>query len=60
MPPIFVTGQGGSAELVNYRVKGRYMIVDRLFDAAQLRLGTKKTEQMVSILRDAPKKRRQA
>lgn len=60
MPPIFVTGQGGSTELVNYRVKGRYMIVDRLFDAAQLRLGTKKTEQMVSILRDVPQKRRHA
>jgi len=60
MPPIFVTGQGGSTELVNYRVKGRYMIVDQLFDAAQLRLGTKKTEQTVSILRDAPRKRRQS
>jgi len=60
MPPIFVTGQGGSTELVNYRVKGRYMIVDRLFDAAQLRLGTKKTEQTVSILRDAPRKRSQS
>lgn len=57
MPPIFVTGQGDSTELVNYRVKGRYMIVDRLFDAAQLRLGTKKTEQTVSILRETPRKR---
>ncbi len=56
MPPIFVTGQGGSTELVNYRVKGRYMIVDRLFDAAQLRLGTQKTQLRVSILRDVPRK----
>ena len=56
MPPIFVTGQGGSTELVNYRVKGRYMIVDRLFDAAELRLGTKRTQQRVSVLRDAMRK----
>lgn len=56
MPPIFVTGQGGSTELVNYRVKGRYMIVDRLFDAAELRLGTKKTQSRVSILRAVPRK----
>jgi type IV secretion system protein VirB9 len=56
MPPIFVTGQEGSTELVNYQVKGRYMIVDRLFDAAELRLGTKKTQQRVSILKDVPHK----
>ena len=26
----------GDAELVNYRVQGRYMVVDRLFAAAEL------------------------
>lgn len=56
MPPIFLIGQGGSAELVNYRVKGRYMIIDRLFDVAQLRLGTQKAQQRVTILRDVQRK----
>jgi hypothetical protein len=38
MPPLFVVGgDGRSAELVNYRVRGRHMIVDRLFGAAELR-----------------------
>ena len=39
MPPLFVIGAEGDAELVNYRVQGDYMIVDRLFAAAELRLG---------------------
>lgn len=42
LPPLFLLGEKGKAELVNYRVSGRYMIVDRLFDRAELRLGTKK------------------
>ena len=56
MPPLFVIGADGSAELVNYRVQGRYMVVDRLFGAAELRLGTKKTEQRVRITRDDARK----
>jgi len=39
MPPLWVIGAAGGTELVNYRVRGRYMIVDRLFAAAELRLG---------------------
>ena len=39
MPPLWVIGAAGGAELVNYRVRGRYIIVDRLFAAAELRLG---------------------
>lgn len=39
-PPLFVVGADGSSELVNYRVRGNYYIVDRLFNAAELRLGT--------------------
>jgi type IV secretion system protein VirB9 len=31
--------QDNRADLVNYRVKGSYYIVDRLFDRAQLRFG---------------------
>jgi len=41
-PPLFVTDKKGKqSKLVNYRVRGEYYIVDRLFDAAELRLGEK-------------------
>ena len=40
-PPLFLVDAKGTAELVNYRVTGRYYVVDRLFDAAELRLGLK-------------------
>ena len=53
MPPLFVTGAAGDVELVNYRVQGRYMVVDRLFAAAELRLGDRRSEQRVRIVRDA-------
>ncbi len=49
-PPLFVIGAAGEAELVNYRVRGRYYVVDRIFDVAELRLGTKK-QQVVRIER---------
>jgi P-type conjugative transfer protein TrbG len=39
MPPLWVIGAEGGAELVNYRVQGNHLIVDRLFAAAELRLG---------------------
>ena len=38
-PPLFVVGPSGGAELVNYRVRANYYVVDRLFAAAELRLG---------------------
>ena len=47
-PPLFIVGPTGEAELVNYRVRGRYYVVDRIFDAAELRLGTRK-QQIVRI-----------
>ena len=50
MPPLFVTGAAGSAELVNYRVRGRYMVIDRLFAAAELRLGTA-PQRVVRVVR---------
>jgi len=40
-PPLFLTDKSGAAQLVNYRQKGRYYVVDRLFQTAELRLGTK-------------------
>ncbi|SEH19117.1 type IV secretion system protein VirB9 [Sphingopyxis sp. YR583] len=49
-PPLFVLGDKGEAQLVNYRVSGRYYIVDRLFGAAELRLGGKK-QKIVRITR---------
>lgn len=53
-PPLFVVGPTGESELVNYRVRGNYYIVDRLFGAAELRLG-KDPQQVVRISRtDAP------
>jgi type IV secretion system protein VirB9 len=38
-PPLFVIGPEGDGQLVNYRVRQNYYIVDRLFAAAELRLG---------------------
>ena len=50
MPPLWVIGAQGGAELVNYRVEQNYMVVDRLFAAAELRLGAKH-QQIVRIVR---------
>jgi len=49
-PPLFVVGPEGDSELVNYRVRGNYYVVDRLFAAAELRLG-QKPQQVVRISR---------
>jgi type IV secretion system protein TrbG len=51
MPPLFVIGPGGASDLVNYRVRQNYYIVDRLFGAAELRLGDKDSERRVRIVR---------
>jgi type IV secretion system protein VirB9 len=50
MPPLWVIGPAGGAELVNYRVQRNHMIVDRLFAAAELRLGGD-PQQKVRIVR---------
>jgi P-type conjugative transfer protein TrbG len=55
-PPLFVQGTSGRAELVNYRVRGRYYVVDRLFAAAELRLGERR-QQVVRIVRTDAKRR---
>jgi type IV secretion system protein TrbG len=53
MPPLFVIGADGkTSELVNYRVRSSHMIVDRLFAAAELRLGDKGSERRVRIVRN--------
>jgi P-type conjugative transfer protein TrbG len=43
-PPLFLVGAKGEAQLVNYRLRGRYYVVDRIFDVAELRLGAKRQE----------------
>ncbi|WP_253183364.1 P-type conjugative transfer protein TrbG [Sphingobium phenoxybenzoativorans] len=45
-PPLFLIS-GKDAELVNYRMQGRFYIVDRLFTQAELRLGTKRSTTVV-------------
>ncbi len=52
-PPLFVISRVGETQLVNYRVKGRYYVVDRLFARAELRLG-EKDQQVVRIDRVSP------
>lgn len=42
LPPLFVIGAQGGGQLVNYRFRSPYYIVDRLFGAAELRLGADK------------------
>lgn len=51
MPPLFATGAKGEAELLNYRVHGRFMIVDRLFERGELRLGAARAARKVVIER---------
>lgn len=51
LPPLFLLDNVGKAELVNYRLDGRQMTVDRLFDRAELRLGDKRKSLRVRIER---------
>ena len=44
LPPLFVIGAQGDGQLVNYRFRSPYYIVDRLFGAAELRLGGEEGE----------------
>jgi type IV secretion system protein VirB9 len=44
LPPLFVIGAQGDGQLVNYRFRSPYYIVDRLFGAAELRLGGEEDE----------------
>lgn len=55
-PPLFVLGPKGDAQLVNYRMAGRYYVVDRLFATAELRLGGKR-QQIVRISRASERRR---
>ena len=52
LPPLYRLGVDGKAsELINYRIEGRRIVVDRLFDRAELRLGIKRQAQKVRLIR---------
>ena len=51
MPPIFVLGSNGETQIVNSRIYQHILIVDRLFGAAELRLGAGDKQQTVRIVR---------
>ncbi len=53
-PPLFVLGRNGRAQIVNYRIRGDYYIVDQLFNEAELRLG-QNPQTIVRIQRAKPK-----
>ena len=56
LPPLFVVGPTGENQLVNYRSRAPYYVVDRLFGAAELRLGGT-SQQMVRIERTDGRRR---
>lgn len=61
-PPLFVLPagkgeRGEEAQLVNYRVRGGYYVVNRLFDRAELRAG-QAPQQVVRIVRGEARGRR--
>jgi len=49
-PALFVLSRNGSTQLVNYRVKNQFYVIDRLFDRAELRIG-QKDQSIVRIVR---------
>lgn len=51
MPPIFVIGPEGEAQIANTRVYRHILVVDRLFGVAELRLGSGDRQQTVRIVR---------
>ncbi|MFC7706270.1 P-type conjugative transfer protein TrbG [Plastorhodobacter daqingensis] len=54
MPPLFVLGNDGEPQVVNSRIYQNILIVDRIFGAAELRLGSGDRQQVVRIVRVEP------
>ena len=52
VPVLLVMGADGRGEMTNYRVRQQTYIVDRLFDRAQLVLGSGRKSQKVEISRE--------
>lgn len=60
LPPLYrLSSDGKTRELINYRIEGRQIVVDRLFDRVELRLGLKSWGQRVRVVRlaNAPEAR---
>lgn len=53
MPPLWIIGAEGDAQLVNYRIRGRFIVVDRLFGGAELRLGGERQRRVRIVRTDA-------
>lgn len=51
LPPLFLKGASGELELVNYRVQGSRIVVDRLFSEAELRLRQGRAGTTVRLVR---------
>jgi len=49
-PALFVVSSTNDAQIVNYRVKNDYYVVDRLFERAELRVG-QQDQEIVRIVR---------
>ncbi len=49
-PALFVVSSASDVQIVNYRVKNDYYVVDRLFDRAELRVG-QQDQEIVRIVR---------
>jgi P-type conjugative transfer protein TrbG len=50
-PVLFEINKDGSEKIVNYRLKGTYYVVDRLFDEAALIIGVDSNRKLVRIKR---------
>ncbi len=54
-PVLLIIGSDGKGEMSNYRVRQQTYVVDRVFDRAELVLGSGKKAQKVEIARVAPR-----
>ncbi|MCS4309502.1 type IV secretion system protein VirB9 [Rheinheimera pacifica] len=51
LPVLFIVTPDKQNIIANYRTIGRYFVLDRLFDKAELRIGTKNKSEIVHIVR---------
>ncbi len=54
LPPLFLIGPDGRSELAAYRVEAGMLVVDRIFERAELRLGSRRKARRVLISRLGP------
>lgn len=53
-PVLYVLSGNGDTEIVNYRVRGNFYVIDRIIHTAELRIGSKR-QQIVRVTREEPK-----